>query len=318
MKKIFPLLFALLISNVSFSQEVNLPQYLNYMGDNPFAITPAYVGIGSGLRIRLNGLSQWVGVKNAPQTQSLSLESRLGNRFGGGLSIFKDQNGNTSQQGFKLTFASHLILSDINQSFLSFGLTYSMISFNINATNFVDLDAGLSSNFNLNSSNFDVSMLYRLNHYSISVIISNLLDKDERFFSNNEPIKLRRYSVFNSYVFARFYGDYEIEPSVLVEYFEADKRSRTDINLKFRKRTSSGYIWAGFSYNFLNDQLLKPNTFAPLIGLKKDNFYASYGFGINTNRTQNFNAGSHMITLGYDLKKRPSLARCTQQYYMFQ
>ncbi|NVJ88910.1 MAG: type IX secretion system membrane protein PorP/SprF [Flavobacteriaceae bacterium] len=167
-------------------------------------------------------------------------------------------------------------------------------------------------------SNFDVSTLYRLNNYMVSFNISNILDKDDRFFSGNEPLKLSRYSLFNSYVFTRFYGDFEIEPSVLVEYFEADKRSRTDINLKFRKKTSDGYIWAGLSYNFLNDQLLKPNTIAPLVGLKKGNFYASYGFGINTNRTQNFNAGSHMVTLGFDLRRRESLARCTQKYYMFQ
>ena len=220
MKKIIPLIIALFLSFVSNAQEVNLPQYLNYMGDNPFAITPAYVGIGSGLRVRLNGLSQWVGIENAPQTQSLSVESRIGERFGGGLKIFKDANGNTTQQGVKLTFASHLILSEVNESFLSFGLSYSFIQFNIDASNFEDLDAGLSQNFNLGSSNFDVSFLYRFNSYSVSLNASNLLNKEARFFSNGEPLVLRRYSFFNSYVFTRFYGDFEFEPSVLVEYFE--------------------------------------------------------------------------------------------------
>lgn len=144
------------------------------------------------------------------------------------------------------------------------------------------------------------------------------MDKDERFFSNGEPIRLRRYSVYNSYVFSRFYGDYEIEPSVLVEYYEADKRTRTDINLKVRKKTGDGYLWAGLSYNFLNNQIFQPNTLAPLVGVKKGNFYASYGFGMNLNTTQNFNVGSHMITLGFDFRRKVTLARCTQKYYMFQ
>lgn len=318
MKKLFPLFIALFLNFMTNAQEVNLPQYLNYMGDNPFAITPAYVGIGSGLRIRLNGLSQWVGIKNAPQTQSLSIENRIGEQFGGGLVVFKDSNGNTSQQGVKLTFASHLILSEINESFLSFGLTYSYIQFNINAFNFQDLDGGLANNFNLGTSNFGVSFLYRFNNYSVSLNASNLLDKDDRFFTSGEPLQLRKYSFFNSYVFTRFSGDIEFEPSVFVEYFESDKRSRTDINMKIRKKTNNGYIWAGVSYNFLNDQFLKPNTIAPLVGLKKGNFYASYGFGINTNITQNFNAGSHMITLGFDFVRRQSAARCTQKYFMFQ
>ena len=318
MRKIYILLLTLLFSANINAQEVNLPQYLNYLGDNPFAITPAYVGIGSGLRFRLNGLSQWVGIKNAPETQSLSIESRLADRFGGGLTIFKDANGNTSQQGFKATFASHLILSDVNQSFFSFGFTYSLVMFNINANSFEDLDAGLGNTLNFNTSNFDVSFLYRYNDYGVSFNVSNILDKKDRFFSNGEPIILRRYSLYNYYIFTRFYGDYEFEPSILVEYFEGDQRSRTDLNLKIRKRTASGYIWAGFTYNFLNDQLFNPNTFAPLIGIKSGNLYASYGFGININNTQSFNVGSHMITLGFDFKKKESLARCTKKFYMFQ
>jgi len=89
------------------------------------------------------------------------------------------------------------------------------------------------------------------------------------------------------------------------------------MNLKLRKRTNNGYIWVGVSYNFLNDQFLKPNSVAPIVGLKRNNFYVSYGFGINTNKIQNFNVGSHMITLGFDFEKRQSLARFTQKYYIF-
>ena len=69
MKKIYILITTVLFSLKTNAQEVNLPQYLNYLGDNPFVITPAYVGIGSGMRLRLNGSTQWVGIKNAPQTQ---------------------------------------------------------------------------------------------------------------------------------------------------------------------------------------------------------------------------------------------------------
>lgn len=318
MKRLFICIYFIFFVWKANSQEINLPQYINYMGENPFMITPAYVGIGSSFRVRMNGLTQWLGIKNAPNTQLLSIESRLADRFGGGLVLFKDANGNTSQQGLKTTLASHLILSEINESFLSFGLTYSLILFNIDTSSFDDLDAGLGNQRNFTSSNFDVSFLYRFNGYSASLIISNILNKEERFFSNGEPIVLRRYSFYNSFVIGKTFGDLEIEPSILVEYFESDSRSRTDVNLKVRKRSGNGYLWAGFTYNFLNDQIFTPNTFAPLVGLKSGNFYASYGFGINFNQTQNFNVGSHLLTIGFDFEKKQSLARCTQQYYMFQ
>lgn len=307
----------LFVCNHLFSQEVNLPQYLNYMGDNPFVITPAYAGIGTGLKIRINGLSQWIGVKNAPDTQSLSLETRIGNRFGGGLVVFNDRNGNTSQQGAKVSFASHLTLSQFNDSFFSFGFSYSLTLFKIETGNFTGPDSSVGGDKNLSLSNFDLSFLYRLNRYNVSIIISNILDKDDTRYTDGEPLVLRRYSLYNSYIFNRFSHNFELEPSILVEYFESDKRSRTDLNLKLRKRTNNGYIWAGISYNFLNDQFLKPNSIAPIIGLKKGSLYASYGFGINTNKTQNFNIGSHMITLGFDFERKQSLARCTQKYYMF-
>ncbi|TMM29900.1 type IX secretion system membrane protein PorP/SprF [Polaribacter aestuariivivens] len=318
MKKIYIIVICIITNLNLFSQENNLPQYLNYMGDNPFVITPAYAGIGTGLRIRINGMSQWLGVKNAPDTQSFSIESRIGDRFGGGLVVFNDRNGNTTQQGAKITFASHLTLSRFNDSFFSFGFTYSYNMFRIDTNNFSGSDSSVIDDRSVNSSNFDVSFLYRFNHYGISLNISNILDKDEATFTNGEPLVLRRYTVFNYYIFNKFSANYEFEPSVFVEYFEADKRSRTDLNLKLRKKTNDGYIWAGISYNFLNDQFLNPNSVAPIVGIKKGNFYASYGFGINTNKTQAFNVGSHMITLGFDFVRSASAARCTQKYYIFQ
>ena len=311
------LIITLFVFNNLFSQEVNLPQYLNYMGDNPFMITPAYAGIGAGLKIRLNGLSQWIGVEKAPDTQSLSVETRIDNRFGGGLVLFNDRNGRTSQQGAKVSFASHLTLSQVHNSFFSFGFSYSLTVFKIETGSFTGPDSSVGGDKNLTLSNFDVSFLYRINRYNVSVIISNILDKNDTRYTSGEPLTLRRYSFYNSYIFNRFSSNLELEPSVLVEYFESDKRSRTDLNLKLRKKTNNGYIWAGISYNFLNDQFLKPNSVAPIVGLKRGTLYASYGFGINTNKTQNFNFGSHMITLGFDFERKPSLARCTQKYYIF-
>ena len=317
MKKVIIFLVFLFYKN-SFSQEVNLPQYINYMGDNSFMISPAYAGIGTDFQIRLNGVSQWIGIKNAPDTQSIYLEKRIGDHYGAGLVVFNDKNGNTSQQGVKMSLASHLILSKVHDSFFSFALSYNLLSFKIDTQKFTSLTPENVSTRQFNLSNFDVSFLYRFNRFSFNLNVSNILDKKKNNFAYDEPLKLRRYTGYFSYVFNRISHNFEIEPSVLVEYLESDKRSRTDVNLKARKKTGFGYFWAGISYSFLNDQYLKPNSIAPLVGIKKDNFYVSYGFGIVTNKTQNYNIGTHMITLGLDFARKQSLARCTQKYYMFQ
>lgn len=315
MRKILITISILICSVKLVAQEVNLPQYISHMADNPFLISPSYAGIGSGLQVRLNGVSQWIGVDGAPDTQSLVVEARLADRFGGGITIFNDKNGFTSQKGVKLSLASHLTLSNFHDSFLSFGLSYNFVQFGIDTS---ENNSGETvPNRTLTNSNFDVGMLYRYERFSVSVNANNLLNKKIENFATNEPESLRRFTLYTSYVLARISNMVEIEPSIFVEYYEADKRSRTDMNVKVRKGINDGYVWAGLSYTFLNDQFFEPNAIAPLIGLKKNNLYMSYGFSVNVNKTQDFNYGTHMITLGFDYDRRPSLARCTQKMMIF-
>lgn len=316
-KKVIVTLFLLLGVKIS-AQEVDLPQYINHMADNPFLISPSYAGIGAGLQFRLNGVSQWIGIENAPNTQSLTVEARLAERFGGGITIFNDSNGFTTQQGAKLSLASHLTLSHFHDSFLSFGLTYSFTQFRVNTSDFVNepgKDEGLA-NISIGTSNFDVSMLYRYERFGISVNAVNILNRDISRIQSEEPEVLRKYSLFSLRSF-KINNNTELEPSIFIEYFEASKRSENDVNVKLRKRVRDGYIWGGLSYTFLNDQFGKPIALSPMVGLKKGVFYASVGLSLNTIRTQNFNYGSPLITLGLDYNRRPSLARCTQQMMMF-
>ena len=66
------LLFSMLLLSVfaSSAQELTLPQLSQYLADNPFVISPTYAGIGDYIKVRNNGLTQWVGIKDAPDTQS--------------------------------------------------------------------------------------------------------------------------------------------------------------------------------------------------------------------------------------------------------
>ncbi len=315
MKKIFIGTIILLSSIRLSAQEVELPQYVSHLADNPFLISPTFAGIGAGFQIRLNGVSQWIGVKGAPDTQSLTIETRLAERFGGGLTLFNDKNGFTTQQGGKLSLASHLTLSHFHDSFLSFALSYAYTQFGIDTSgNNTPQDVG---NRYITNSNFDVGMLYRFERFSFSANVNNLLNRKVENLRSGEPESYRKYVLYSSYVLTRISRGFELEPSMLIEYREIDKRSRTDLNIKARKGMRDGYVWAGLSYTFLNDQFFTPNALAPLFGLKKSNFYASYGFSINMNKVQDFNYGTHMITIGFDYDRRPSLARCTQKMVIF-
>ena len=134
-KRLLYLLLFLCVSAAS-AQELTLPQLSQYLADNPFVISPTYAGIGDYIKVRVNGLTQWVGIKDAPDTQSLAADGRVGNRSGVGMILYNDSNGETKQRGARLSFAHHLTLDRYEDEFLSFGLSYNFNQFRIDIENF--------------------------------------------------------------------------------------------------------------------------------------------------------------------------------------
>lgn len=310
MKKIF-LLTVLLAASALKAQELTIPTFTQYLADNPFIISPAYAGIGDHVKVRLNGLTQWVGVKDAPDMQSLAADMRITSRDGVGLFLYNDKNGNTRQYGGKFSFAHHLMLDKYYDQFLSFGISYNINQFKIDIENFNTLDPAVTDNRYMINHNFDVAILYRFRRFYANVTGSNLINKDMKEFNINEPNKLRTYQFYAGYTFEDGDG-LEIEPSTYIQYFESDARSTTDFNLKVRYRLANeDYYWAGVNYRFLNDQFGSPINIGPMAGLRMSDFYFAYSYQVTTNELAAYNSGTHMITIGVDLFQGVSDCPCT-------
>ncbi len=308
--------FVLLLSTlISHGQELNSPQLSQYLADNPFVLSPTYAGIGDHVKIRLNGLAQWVGIKDAPRTQSLAADMRLGEKSGVGLFLYNDSNGYTKQQGARISFAHHLTLNRYEDEFLSFGISYNFNQFRLDVEEFMDagFDPGVTDDRSTSNHNFDVGLLYRKNSFYFSVNASNLINKDVYIFDPiYEPNKLRNFYVYTGYRYKKSRNsNMEIEPSILYKIFESDGRSEADLNLKFRWYDFEDYYYAGVTYRFLNDQIGRPLYIAPLAGLKKSNFYFGYSYQIILNEILGYSTGTHVITIGVDLFQGISNCRCT-------
>jgi len=297
------------------AQELNSPQLSQYLADNPFVLSPTYAGIGDHVKVRLNGLTQWVGIKDAPDTQSLAADARIGNRSGLGIFLYNDRNGYTRQQGARLSFAHHLTLDRYEDEFLSFGISYNFNQFRIDIEDFIDAssDPSVTDDRSTSNHNFDVGAMYRKNKFYFSINASNLLDKDLRRFNPVfEPNHLRNYYVYTGYRYSKNKNSkLEIEPSVLYKIFESDGRSETDLNLKFRIFDFEDYYYTGINYRFLNDQIGKPLYLAPFAGFKKSNFYFGYSVQIILNDILAYSYGTHVVTVGLDLFQGISNCRCT-------
>ncbi len=307
-------MLAFLTSIITTGQELTVPQLSQYIADNPFVLSPTYAGVGDHIKVRLNGLTQWVGIEDAPDTQSLAADARIGNRSGIGMLMYNDSNGNTRQRGARVSFAHHLTLDRYEDEFISFGLSYNFNQFRIDVENFTLQNGQLPTDDRATvNHNFDIGALYRYDNFYLSLNASNILPKDlESFNPTFEPNTLRNYFAYVGYSFQKNKNSrIEVEPSVFFQYFESDGRSVTDLNTKVRFHDFEDYYYLGLTYRFLNDQLGTPLYIAPIAGLKKNNFYFGYSYQVITNEILGFSTGTHVVTVGMDLFQGISNCRCT-------
>ncbi len=306
MKRIIVIII-LMSASLGYAQEFKLTPYTQYLVENPFLISPAYAGDSEMNRLRLTSAFQWVGLDNAPNTQTLSYDAHILEKSGIGGVFYVDRNGNTSQIGGQLSFAHHLTLKSSNEQYLSFGLSYKFTQFKIDFSDFDDPnnDPLLGSDLSSTNHNFDAAVLYKIERFFFSFNAANILNKSLKVFDESEPKKLRNYYIYTGYNFQLDEGIWELEPSLYFKYFESDQRSITDVNIKAKRITDDGYYWAGFSGRFINDQSFEPLAITPLLGLKKKDFYVGYAFSYNINEANELNhGGTHMLTLGYDFESR--------------
>jgi type IX secretion system PorP/SprF family membrane protein len=319
MKK-FIVYILLVASSFTYGQELNLPVWTQYLADNPFMLSPTYAGIGDNLRIRVNGLTQWVGIKDAPDNQALYADFRIADRTGVGLSLYNDRNGNTRQKGAKVSFAHHLTLSYTEKMFLSLGLSYNFNNFRIAIEDFETIDGSpitdqaITGDRSKTNHNFDAGFLYRYKDFYLSLNGSNLLKKNLDDFTGAEPSDLLNFQVYSGIIIMSNQNNYvEYEPSVYYQLFWSDKRSATDVNFKFRKfNRDEDYFFIGASYRFLNDQFFKPLNVGPMAGISKNKFYFGYSYQFTINELAGFNSGTHSITLGIDFLQGMSSCPCTK------
>ena len=303
-KYIYIAIFALTF--VANSQELKLLPFSQYLFENPFVISPAYAGVDDVHKLRLSGVTQWLGLKNAPSTQTLSYDTRFSERSGAGIIMYNDKNGNTKQIGVQLSYAHHLTINDSNDQYISLGISYKFNHLKIDTDNFDNgtgpIDPNIGAGKSVSNHNFEFGALYRIESFFVSINASNILNKNLKDFDDVlEPNKIRNYYLYTGYTFDSDNEEYQYEPSIYFKYFEADGRSVTDLNFKARKLIDEGYIWAGINTRFINDQSFEPLSISPLIGLNKKDFYVGYGFQLNINEASAFNSsGTHLITLGYN------------------
>ena len=289
------------------AQEV-VPLYTDYLSDNVYLVHPAAAGIGDCGKIRLTGRNQWSGVSDAPELQTLSFQTHVGEKAGVGGILFNNKNGYHSQQGIVGTYAYHIELGRIDDvNLLSFGLSVMLVQNAVDQTSFVIDDPVITPIIqSRNYVNADFGMAYHNKGFFSYVTVKNLLLSARNLYDDDyESLNLRRYLLTAGYYFN---GDkIQFEPSTMLQIVERTREKFIDINAKIYKKFDKAQLWAGVSFRqgFDGNAIEELQYLSPLVGVNYKQFMVGYTYTKQSGDYLIDDGAYHQITLGVNLFCKP-------------
>jgi len=308
-KKILILIGLMLVSG-TIARSQQLPIYSQYLY-NKFLINPAVAGSTGYTSVNLTARQQWSGYYGAPQTFSLSYQTRMlkakyflkdnifsktryhsktKGRVGFGFDMFNDINGLVHKTGALAAYSYNVWLNGETQ--LSFGLGAMAYYYKIDQRQirFDDPDEPyLNSDFRkgtiIPDFNFGVYVMGR--QYSVGFSAQDLMQGFAKVGSdayNDLRIK-RTYYLFGNYDIELSHTS-TIEPSVLFKMSE-QFRPQFDIGLTY---VYNRQIWAGITYR-------TQTAIVANIGFAKGNYFLGYSYDYTTQIIEKATNGSHELVL---------------------
>jgi type IX secretion system PorP/SprF family membrane protein len=269
------------------------PLYSQYMF-NTLAFNPAYAGSADVFTIMALSRHQWVGFDGAPATQTLALHTPLRNQnLALGFSAINDKAGPARQTGAYLDFAYRIRTGEDTR--LSFGLKGGMNRYqaDIASLSTVEPDA---ANVNIAGQwlpNFGFGLFWHAPLYYIGVSAPKLMENEIEATGTAlvTASEARHYFIMGGYVFD-LQRDLKFKPSFMLRSVAGAPLSLDlNANLLLRER-----IWFGVLYRF-------GNAFGAMGQYQvNDQLRVGYAFDLTTTRVGAYNAGTHEIMLGYDLR----------------
>lgn len=268
------------------------PMYSQYMF-NTLAFNPAYAGSADVFTTMALSRHQWLGFKGAPATQTLSLHSPLpGNKLALGGNLIHDVAGPAKQNSVFLDVAYRMQTGENTR--LAFGLSggFNLFQADLASLNTVAEDphnASISGKF---LPNFGFGLYWHAPHYYVGVsapkLLENVIGEDGQVVTNQE---FRHYFLMAGYVMDLSL-DLKFKPAIMARVVEGAPLS-LDLNANFLLRER---VWFGAMYRL-------GNAFGVMAQYQvNEQLRIGYAFDMTTTKLGAYNAGTHELMLGYDLK----------------
>lgn len=298
MKKIVATITILLISIISFSQD--LPYGKHYLFDQTL-LNPALGARYDFIAVKLVGSQQWIQLPENPQIQSLSFNMKFKNKMGFNAAILNEKYGAIGNTGLKLSYFYYTKLN-YKGDFISFGASGSFFnySFNTNELHPEEIDPTLvSGNLSAFFPNAGVGIYLQRQDLSLGFSAGNLLPyKPNLFNSPDEPFKTRTYFLYGEYRFKNEINTFAVVPSALI-YIDENLHRQVNINTKL---IFQNVFWVGLSYrDAITGDAYAVHNIVSMVGFnffKRLNIGYSYDFGLFSAR--NILGGTHSALIGYN------------------
>lgn len=293
MRRIIILLFVLLSSlSVLGQQEAMYSQYMF----NKLAINPAYAGSRDSFFATALFRTQWVGIKGAPETKTISLDGSFHNRkLGLGVQVFNYNIGITNLNGGSLTYAYRIFMENSTLAFgLQGGATH--IKADLNSVNLEDPnpDQAFLQNIDQVLLNFGAGIYYNTERFYFGLSTPHLLRNRFNLNSdgNTNDLSSRQYLhlfINSGYIFD-LDEDLKIKPSILF-YGIQGSPIQIDINTNLYIKD---LLSAGLQYRTTGAVALMAEVqITPKVRM-------GYFYDKSTTKLVRFSSGSHEIMLRYE------------------
>lgn len=307
MKKI--LFIALILAGTLLKGQEQLPIYNQYLFGSYFLINPAVAGIDNMWKVQAIHRQQWVGMTDAPNTQSIAGEGQLYKNLKMGGYIFMDKNGYHRQSGYQIAFSYVLPLSRESTSLrrLSFGVSYDGAKKYINLQDLNELsnnDPRLANGYDMFDHNSNVGAFLMWDGLYAGLAGSHLLSGGYDDTGLENSFFPRNYNALVGWKMETSRNFY-IEPSAMLRVIE-NYDNHLDLSAKFyyvppSHRKYSGY-WTGVSYRTSWKKFPISSVSASFfMGGSYEDFYYGYSYEVMIDKYQAHHSGSHQFMVGYTL-----------------
>ncbi len=309
------ILFALLLFAIKTKaqQTIQLSQYMF----NGLALNPAYAGYKEDWTLNLSSRIQWVGINDAPQTNTISVDGLANSdnpNVGLGVMATVDKLGPESNSSIYINYAYRLRLDELDTKRLCFGIAVGAEQYSLNGSKFTATDAGDADIPSGTESKLTPDFRFGVYYYSPKVYfgasVFNLLsDAFNRITDDPEVIKPVRTVYLTGGAMLPLSDYVDVKPSVMVE---EDFKGPTNVSLTaylaFNRR-----FWIGGSYrtgisawnsNLVSNLNEQDAAVAIMQVYINENFRVGYAYDFTTSKLASYQNGTHEVSVSITFPRK--------------